>query len=68
MDKKIESGIVSSLGKMISNKHIYYGSKPVHWCIESSSALAEAEVEYKDIVSRAVCVTFRFDDRDVFKK
>ena len=59
MDKDIESEIVSSLSRMIKNGHIYYGSKPVHWCIESSSALAEAEVEYKDIISHAVCVNFK---------
>ena len=59
MDKEVESGIVKSLSKIIDNNHIYFGSKPVHWCIESSSALAEAEVEYKDIVSKAVCVKFR---------
>jgi isoleucyl-tRNA synthetase len=59
MDKEIESEIVNSLSKMIKNGHIYYGSKPVHWCIESSSALAEAEVEYKDITSHAVCVNFK---------
>ena len=64
MDKDIEAGIVSSLGKIIENNHIYYGSKPVHWCIESSSALAEAEVEYKDIVSKAVCVNFKIIDKD----
>ena len=59
MDKEVEAGIVKSLSKIIDNNHIYFGSKPVHWCIESSSALAEAEVEYKDIVSKAVCVKFR---------
>ena len=64
MDKDIESGIVSSLAKIIENKHIYYGSKPVHWCIESSSALAEAEVEYKDIISKAVCVNFKIINKD----
>ena len=59
MDKEVEAGIVKSLSKIIDNNHVYFGSKPVHWCIESSSALAEAEVEYKDIVSKAVCVKFR---------
>jgi len=64
MDKDIESGIVSSLAKIIGNNHIYYGSKPVHWCIESSSALAEAEVEYKDVISKAVCVNFKIINKD----
>ena len=64
MDKEVESGIVKSLSKIIDNNHVYFGSKPVHWCIESSSALAEAEVEYKDIVSKAVCVKFRITSSD----
>ena len=62
MDKDVEAGIVGSLSQIIKNKHIYYGSKPVHWCIESSSALAEAEVEYKDITSKAVCVNFKLSE------
>ena len=60
MDKTFESSVIRSLSKIISNNHIYFGSKPVHWCIESESALAEAEVEYKDIVSDAVDVLFKF--------
>ncbi len=64
MDREIESEIVVSLSKIIENNHIYYGSKPVHWCIESSSALAEAEVEYKDIVSKAVCVNFKIINKE----
>ena len=59
MDKEFEASIVESLGNILSNEHIYYGSKPVHWCIESESALAEAEVEYQDIESDAVYVLFR---------
>ena len=69
MDKDVEAGIVGSLSQIIKNKHIYFGSKPVHWCIESSSALAEAEVEYKDVTSRAVCVNFEITNlnKSIFK-
>ena len=59
MDKNFEALIIKSLSKIISNNHVYYGSKPVHWCIESESALAEAEVEYKDITSDAIDVMFK---------
>ena len=52
MDKEVESGIVKSLSKIIENNHIYFGSKPVHWCIESSSALAEAELNTKTLFQR----------------
>ena len=58
MDKEFEASIIESLGKILENKHIYYGSKPVHWCIESESALAEAEVEYKNIISDSIYVAF----------
>ena len=59
MDKNFEASIIESFAKILSNNHVYYGSKPVHWCIESESALAEAEVEYKDIISKSVYVVFR---------
>ena len=59
LDKRTEANTVRSLAKIYANGFLYQGSKPVHWCIESSSALAEAEVEYKDIISSAVCVNFK---------
>ena len=59
MDKDFEASIIESLGDILANDHIYFGSKPVHWCIESESALAEAEVEYKDVESDAVYVLFK---------
>ncbi len=68
MDKEFEASVVKSLSAMIENNHIYYGSKPVHWCIESESALAEAEVEYKDISSDAVDVLFKISDQNKFKQ
>ena len=68
MDKEFEASIVRSLSAIIENNHIYYGSKPVHWCIESESALAEAEVEYKDITSDAVDVLFKISEQKNFKQ
>ena len=65
MDKEFEASIVRSLGEILKNKHIYFGSKPVHWCIESESALAEAEVEYQDIISDAVDVLFKLSNNDI---
>ena len=62
MDKDFEASVIKSLSAMIENNHIYYGSKPVHWCIESESALAEAEVEYQDVTSDAVYVLFKLCD------
>jgi isoleucyl-tRNA synthetase len=54
-----EADIVRALGKIIKNGHLAKGHKPVHWCTECSSALAEAEVEYKDKTSDAIDVAFR---------
>jgi Isoleucyl-tRNA synthetase len=48
MDFNTEANIIRSLGKIIANGHLHKGSKPVHWCTDCGSALAEAEVEYYD--------------------
>jgi isoleucyl-tRNA synthetase len=54
MDFKFEADIVRSLGKIIKSGHLKRGSKPVYWCEECGSALAEAEVEYADKESTAI--------------
>jgi len=56
---KYEADIVRSLGKIVKNGHLTKGFKPVHWCTECSSALAEAEVDYKDKGSDTVDVAFK---------
>ena len=58
MDFCAEADIVRSLAKIIANGHLHRGSKPVHWCIDCGSALAEAEVEYEDRESLAIDVRF----------
>ena len=68
MDKIFEASAVRSLATIIANNHIYFGSKPVHWCIESESALAEAEVEYQDVISDAVDVLFKLSEQEAFLK
>ena len=45
------------------NGHVYRGAKPVHWCLDCRSALAEAEVEYEERTSPAIDVAFRVVDR-----
>ncbi len=65
-DYKYEADIVRSLGKIIANGYIKQGAKPVHWCCDCTSALAEAEVEYKDKQSPAVYVKFKFVDNSIF--
>jgi len=58
MDYKFEAGIVRSLGQIIKKGHLHKGSKPVHWCVDCGSSLAEAEVEYEDKTSPAIDVRF----------
>jgi isoleucyl-tRNA synthetase len=58
MDFDFEANIVRSLGKIIDNGHLEKGFKPVHWCTDCTSALAEAEVEYQDKTSPAIDVKF----------
>ena len=59
MDHQFEADIVRALGKIIDNGHLHKGSKPVHWCVDCGSALAEAEVEYEDKTSPAIDVRFQ---------
>ena len=61
-----EANIVRALGKIIENGHVTRGDKPVHWCTDCGSALAEAEVEYRDKTSPAVDVRFRAVDDAAF--
>jgi isoleucyl-tRNA synthetase len=66
MDFAFEADIVRSLGKISQNGHIAKGAKPVHWCTDCGSALAEAEVEYEDKHSPAVDVRFQVVDEEAF--
>ena len=66
MDFKMESDIIRALGKIIENGHLHKGSKPVHWCTDCGSALAEAEVEYEDKQSPAIDVRFAVVDTNDF--
>ena len=63
MDFRFEANIVRALAKIIDRGHLHRGFKPVHWCLDCGSALAEAEVEYQDKVSSAVDVVFPFADQ-----
>ncbi len=57
-----EAQQIRSLGRIIGNGHVYKGVKPVHWCLDCRSALAEAEVEYAERTSPAIDVAFRVAD------
>jgi isoleucyl-tRNA synthetase len=59
MEAQTEAGIVRSLAKIAARGHLKRGQKPVHWCTDCGSALAEAEVEYQEKTSTAIDVGFR---------
>ena len=62
-----EAGIIRALGRIAEQGHVAKGSKPVHWCTDCGSALAEAEVEYKDKESFAVDVRFKAVEQAAFE-
>ncbi len=68
MDPAYEAAQIRAFGRIVRNGHLYRGAKPVHWCLECRSALAEAEVEYEDRTSPAVDVAFRVVDRGEFAR
>ena len=63
-DYDFEANIIRALGRIFARGHIHEGYKPVHWCTDCGSALAEAEVEYRDKQSFAIDVRFRVLDED----
>ncbi|MBI1424666.1 MAG: isoleucine--tRNA ligase [Gammaproteobacteria bacterium] len=67
MDFKFEADIVRALARIVGNGHLHKGSKPVHWCADCGSALAEAEVEYEDKISPAIDVRFEVMDVEALK-
>ena len=68
MDFQFEADIIRTLGEIIENGHLHKGVKPVHWCVDCGSALAEAEVEYEDKTSPAIDVRFPLVDVADFDK
>ncbi|HHT7891112.1 isoleucine--tRNA ligase [Pasteurella multocida] len=64
MNYHTEANIIRAFGKAVQNGHLYKGSKPVHWCLDCASSLAEAEVEYEDKVSPSIYVRFSVVDSD----
>lgn len=58
MDFRAEADILRELGRLTLAGFVYRGAKPVHWCVDCGSALAEAEVEYQERNDPAIDVTF----------
>ncbi|MDX1380403.1 MAG: isoleucine--tRNA ligase, partial [Xanthomonadales bacterium] len=53
---------VRALARIVERGHVVQGVKPVHWCFDCRSALAEAEIEYQQHTSPAIDVLFEADD------
>ena len=57
-----EANEIRALAKIVANGHLVRGAKPVHWCFDCGSALAEAEIEYQDKTSPAIDVAYAARD------
>jgi isoleucyl-tRNA synthetase len=68
MDPAFEGNIIRALATLIERGHLHQGRKPVYWCIDCGSALAEAEVEYRDKNSPSIDVKFLFLDEALVLK
>lgn len=68
MDFSFEADIIRTLGQITKQGHLHKGVKPVHWCVDCGSALAEAEVEYEDKTSPAIDVRFQVVDKAAFEQ
>src|SRR6185437_12366635 len=49
-------------GRFVGRGYVYKGARPVYWCIHDQTALAEAEVEYKEHTSPSIYVKFRLPE------
>lgn len=67
LSPEFESAQLDVYWKLLKDGQIYRGTKPVHWCAYDQTALAEAELEYKDHTSPAVYVKFALDDASAAK-
>lgn len=64
MDFANEADELRALGKILEKGYVFRGLKPVNWCFDCGSALAEAEVEYQDKIDLAIDVGFPFVDAE----
>jgi isoleucyl-tRNA synthetase len=63
-----EADEIRALGRLLDKGYVYRGLKPVNWCFDCGSALAEAEVEYEDRKDPAIDVGFGFFEPEKIKK
>ena len=68
MDFSYEADIIRTLADIVKQGHLHKGVKPVHWCVDCRSSLAEAEVEHEDKTSPSIDVRFNVIDTVKFEK
>jgi isoleucyl-tRNA synthetase len=62
MDPEYDAAEIGVLRKLTAAGYVYRGLRPVHWCFSDRTALAEAEVEYREHKSPSIYVAFAFND------
>ena len=60
---RYEAEQLRAFAQIVRNGHLYKGHRPVHWCLDCRSSLAEAEVEYEERTSPSIDVRFEVVDR-----
>lgn len=65
-----EAGILEVFGKLVEKGYVYRKLRPIHWCMRCETALAEAELEYRNETSHSIYVNFKLTDspRNIFPK
>ncbi|MDP8233856.1 MAG: isoleucine--tRNA ligase [Candidatus Saelkia tenebricola] len=68
LDFKYEAAILKSLAELMDQGYLYKDVKPVNWCIQCETALAEAEVEYEEHTSDSIYVKFKLNGESKLKE
>ncbi len=68
LDPEYEAGVIEVFKELAVNGYVYKGSKPIHWCSNCRTALAEAEIEYADHRSASIYMKFKIDGIQKVKK
>src|SRR5438270_6866624 len=58
LDPKYEAGVIDVLADLVAGGYIFRQLKPIHWCLQDRTALAEAELEYRDETTPSIYVNF----------
>ena len=67
LHKDYEAGMLEILASLVKDDYIYRGLRPVNWCVDCHTALAEAEVEYADKESDSIYFSFKLDgSKEIF--